>query len=96
MKENKLSTYIGFAIKSGKVIFGYDNLFKAKKKPVLVVICPTLSEKMKEKVNLFCCDQKIASLTLENLILSDIIKRDNCKVIGICDENLANAIANNI
>ena len=25
MKESKLATYIGFAIKSGKVIFGYDN-----------------------------------------------------------------------
>ena len=28
MKESKLASYIGFAIKSGKVIFGYDNLFK--------------------------------------------------------------------
>ena len=33
MKESKLASYIGFAIKSGKVIFGYDNLFKSKKLP---------------------------------------------------------------
>lgn len=92
MKENKLSTYIGFAIKSGKVIFGYDNLFKYKKIPKIIIFCKSLSEKMKNKLELFAISKKIKLLTLENFILSDIIKRDNCKVLGICDENLANVI----
>lgn len=93
MKESKLATYIGFAIKSGKVIFGYDNLFKSKKNPFVVIFCKTLSEKMKNKLDLFANSRKIKLFTLENFILSDIIKRDNCKVLAICDENLANAIS---
>ena len=50
MNQNKLKSYFGFAIKSGKVIFGYDNLFKSKKAPLLVVISPDLAEKMAKKV----------------------------------------------
>ena len=92
MKESKLASYIGFAIKSGKVIFGYDNLFKSKKLPRSIICCSTLSEKMKNKLISYSNDKKIKLLTLENLILSDIIKRDNCKVLGICDENLSFAI----
>lgn len=93
MKENKLISYIGFAIKSGKIIFGYDNLFKAKKNPVIIIFCKTLSEKMKNKLELFAESKKIKLISLENFILSDIIKRDNCKVVGICDENLAKVIS---
>lgn len=96
MKENKLVSYIGFAIKSGKVIFGYDNLFKSKQNPKIIIFCKTLSEKMKNKLDLFAKSKKIKLLTLENFILSDIIKRDNCKVLGICDENLAKVIINEI
>lgn len=96
MKENKLISYIGFAIKSGKVIFGYDNLFKAKKMPYAIVYCHTLSEKMKNKLELFANLKKIKLIPLENFILSDIIKRDNCKVLGICDENLAKVISTEI
>ena len=96
MNQNKLKSYFGFAIKSGKVIFGYDNLFKSKKAPFLVVISPDLAEKMVNKVKIFCDEHKINLLTLENLNLSDIINRDNCKVLGICDENLSFAIENEI
>lgn len=96
MNENKLISYIGFAIKSGKIIFGYDNLFQSKKLPQIIIFCKTLSEKMKNKLELFAKSKKIKLLTLENFILSDIIKRDNCKVIGICDENLSHVICGEI
>lgn len=93
MKESRLVSYIGFAIKSGKVIFGYDKLFQSKKLPKIIIYCQTLSEKMKNKLELFASFKKIKLLTLEKFILSDIIKRDNCKVIGICDDNLSNVIS---
>ncbi len=96
MKESKLISYIGFAIKSGKVIFGYDKLFESKKNPKIIIYCQTLSEKMKNKLDLFAKSKKIKLLTLEKFILSDIIKRDNCKVIAICDENLGNVICQEI
>jgi len=35
--QNKLNTYIGFAIKSGSVVFGQDNVFKQKNAPLVLV-----------------------------------------------------------
>ena len=91
---SKIKTYLGFAIKSGKIIFGYDNLLIAKNNPYLVLSCSTLNEKMNTKVNTFCNNRKIKCVNLLEVKLSDLIQRDNCKVVGIKDENLSNAILN--
>ncbi len=96
LMQSKLGTYIGFAIRSGKVVFGYDNLFKSKKKVILVLYSLDLAEKMQIKLKTFCNDQKIDILPLENPNLSDIIKRDNCKVLGICEPELSKVIAKEI
>ena len=34
---NKLETLLGFAVKSGKIVFGFDNLCETRKKVKLVV-----------------------------------------------------------
>lgn len=94
--QSKLGTYIGFAIRSGKVIFGYDNLFKSKKKAILVLYSLDLAEKMQIKLKTFCNEQKIDILPLENSNLSDIIKRNNCKVLGICNQELSKVIEKEI
>ncbi len=96
MKKDKLASYINFSIKSGDVIFGYDNIFSARKKPILVIYDLTLSNKMIEKLKYYCDMQKIKILPLENLILSDIIKRDNCKVLAFLNINLSKAIENEL
>lgn len=94
MIPSKLATYIGFAIKSGKVIFGYDKLFEARKIPNVVLICSTLNEKNTNKIMEFCNNHTIKYYKLKELVLGEILKRDNCKVIGIIDKNLSNVISN--
>lgn len=93
MRENKISSYINFAIKSGQVIFGYDNLFVFKKKPRLVLVSNDLTEKMQNKVIDFCNEKEIKFVLLE-LSLGNLIARDNCKVLAILDNGLSNAILN--
>lgn len=88
----KLETYLGFAIKSGKVIFGSDKLFDCKKKPQLVLICSSQNEKVTLKVFKFCENNNIECIKLKDSVLSELVKRENCKVIGIIDESLAKAI----
>ena len=85
--ENKIKAYIGFAIKSGKIVFGYDNLIVAKKNPELVLICQSQNDKVTNKVINFCELRKIPCVKL-NFVLGDLIGR-NCKVIGIMDKNLS-------
>lgn len=94
MRIDKLKSYLGFAIRSGKVIFGVDKLIESKKKPLLVIICSTQNDKVTSKVIRFCSSNNITYFKLKDLILGDIIGRDNCKVIGVLDTNLANAIKN--
>jgi ribosomal protein L7Ae-like RNA K-turn-binding protein len=91
---NKITTYLGFAIKSKKIIFGYDNLLTTNKKINLVIMCSTLNDKMIDKVSNYCLIKNIMYIKLDDITLSTLIKRDNCKVIAICDENLSKAIIN--
>lgn len=92
MKENKLKAYLGFAIKSNNIVFGYDKLFENKKNPKFVIICSSLNEKNTNKIIEFCDKFKIRYTKLCDLVLGDLISRDNCKVIGVCDDGLADVI----
>ena len=91
MLNNKLETLIGFAIKSGHVVFGYDNLCETRKKIKVVLISNDVNEKNKQKILNLCCKKRWV-LCLTNDLISELTHRDNCKVVGITDENMANAI----
>ena len=95
MKIEKIKSYLGFAIRSGKIIFGIDKLLQSKKKPLLVLICSSQNDKVSGKVKRFCESNQINFYKLpNNILLGDLIGRDNCKILGICDVSLANAITN--
>lgn len=93
MELEKIKTYLGFAIKSGKIIFGSDNLFASSRKPSLVLICSSQNDKVSNKVIDFCNSNKIQVIKLKNVLLFDLLNR-NCKVLGIVDSNLSMAIMN--
>lgn len=85
---NKLKTYLGFSVKSNSIIFGYDNILKTRKKLDVVIFCSSAQEKIiKPILNLeFKC------VKLKVLKLSDLLNRENVKVIGIKNYNLTKAI----
>lgn len=95
MRIEKIKAYIGFAIRSGKVIFGSDKLFESKKFPYLVLISSTQNEKVTGKVVRFC--ESNGSLVFKlSEDLGAMIGRENCKVIGILDKDLSSAIINEL
>ena len=94
MKVDKVKSYLGFAIRSGKVIFGVDKLFDSKKKAQLILICSTQNEKVTNKVVRYAKNENIPYIKLKDLVVGEIVSRDNCKVIGILDINLAQAVKN--
>lgn len=95
MKDNKVCAYLGFAIKSGKIIFGYDKLFESKKMPNLTIVCSTLNEKMTNKVLEFCANHNIKYIKLKALSLNELIGR-NSKVLSVCDNNFSKIICNEL
>lgn len=92
MRSNKIKSYLGFSVKSGNVIFGSDKLFESKKKPKLVIVCSLQNEKVTNKVLKLCKENNITCIKLIDITLADLICRDNCKVVGVLDDNLAQAI----
>ena len=92
MKQNKLASYLGFSIKSGEVVFGFDNLLETRKKIKLVIYCHTINSKIEEKLYKLCEYKKWNLVKIENETLSNLINRDNCKVMGLINNNLAKAV----
>lgn len=89
--NNKLESLLGFAVKSGKIVFGFDNLCETRKKVKMVVFSPSTADKVKQKLVLLC-EYKSWELVETTDLLEDLIHRDNCKVVGIIDTNMASAI----
>ena len=92
MQNDKISAYLGFCIRSGKIVFGVDRAEALKKGVHLLIADSTLSEnsmkvlvKLKEK---FSCPL----LLTEGVSLSELLHRPAVKAAAVKDKNLASAI----
>lgn len=91
MFNKKIVSYISFALKSGKVIFGIDDILKSKKKNGVILYKEDLNEKNLNKVIL-----KLSVPCLKaHEELEQFEKLNGAQIIFITDINLANAIKNN-
>ncbi len=89
---NKLiKTYIGFSIKSKSVVIGQDRLKETKDKISLIVYCNTASQNLKDLIlrlsEKFNCKAIMLDDDLE--LYTSIL---GCKVLGITNKSLADAI----
>lgn len=96
MNTNKIKTYIGFAIKSRKIIFGYDNIITYKKNQHLILVSSTVNDKVKNKITLFAEKNNIKVVNLLEITVEELTDRDNSKIISIIDESLSSAIINQL
>ena len=93
MEKTKISSYIGFSIRSGKVLFGIDSVEKYNKRIQLVLVSNTISENSLQNVKTVC-EKKNVEYMLLDFSIEDITKRNNCKVLGILNPELSKAIKN--
>ena len=95
MNSSKVASYLGFAIKSGNIIFGYDNLrkYRGRSNP-LVLYDNTFAPKATQKL-IELCRKNSWQIYLVDVSIEQLIHR-NCKVVAITDENMARAIIQNI
>ena len=90
MGRDKIETYLGFCIRSGRIEFGVDRAESLKKGVYLLMASASLSENsMKTLVKLkFSCPLLIA----EGVELGDLLHRPAVKAAAVKDKNLASAI----
>lgn len=96
MHENKIKTYFGFAIKSGKIIYGFENVYKTNKKIKLIVACKSTTAKNLEKLKRLSEEKGVPLIQTTNDYLHEWLFRDTVKVIAFTDENLAKAVLDNV
>jgi ribosomal protein L7Ae-like RNA K-turn-binding protein len=85
---SKTKSYIGFAIKSGKIVYGVDNILKTNRAYVALLdgeLAPNSSKKAKAHLESKQIPYFVADLTL-------YLNKQNCKAIAITDANLSDAI----
>jgi hypothetical protein len=86
---NKLvQTYINFAIKSGKIIYGADDIIKSKKNRGIILYKETISEKSLNVIKA----KKDVEMIIATEELESIPALAGAKVVFIIDENLSKAI----
>lgn len=86
---NKITAYLGFAIKSGAVSFGLDALKNAGGSR-LALIDEGLSDKSKKEAAYFADKKKIPLILTDRLSL--LVHRENVKIVIIGERNLAERI----
>lgn len=85
---DKFCSMIGFAKRAGKIIYGYDTLVSARRVK-LYAVSTTASDKLKSNMKLLA-DKSSRPLVTANEL--ENIVGNNCKALGITDENMAKAM----
>lgn len=90
--ESKAGSIIGFAVRANKVIFGAEMLEQGKRKRYLIIFSPTASENTKRTIFAVAKRDKVPLIMSEELLRAT--HKDTCKVIGIANKQMSDAIIN--
>ncbi len=85
---SKIKAYIGFAKKSGKIVFGTDDILSLCRKCKLALVSKAISQNALKKLE-NCLGKKI--YLLDEKSCCEIFDSENIKAVAILDENLAAA-----
>lgn len=91
--QTKLKTYLGFSIKNRSMIFGLDNVLSCRKHLFVVVVGDNLTDKNLSKILAFAQDRHCTLVKVSGCF-GELINRPTCKLAGVTDRNLAQAIVN--
>ena len=89
---NKLiKTYLGFSIKSRAIVIGQDRIKVYKDKIHLIVYCPTATQNLKDLIGRMSEKFKCSAVLMDEK-LEDYTGIEGCKVLGLTNKSLADAI----
>lgn len=91
---NKIISYIGFAIKSNKLLSGQSLLKRTTKKLNLVLVCSSASQNLKD-LALNIAKKNQCEVIITKPLLEDLTHIKNVKIVAILDEFLSKAIIEN-
>ena len=92
----KISSYVGFAIKSRNVLVGQSIIKQNKTKQIYcIILCSSASENTKKEAEKLAGKFHCPMLITKVKLLSELTYRENAKVMAITDKALSKAILDN-
>lgn len=88
--SSKLTAYIGFSIKSRKIVYGYDNVLQSGR-VLLVVAADNINRTARNELIAHCAEGKVPIEWCDEQLLQQCVHRMGCKCIGLTDASLAKA-----
>ena len=92
MQKNKVFTYIGFAIRAKKLRTGTNAIKTLKGDVFLLIICKTASKNAFKEVEKLGQKFNCPILITNTVTVEEIVNKENCKIMAICDRELSKAI----
>lgn len=93
MNTARVKTFLGFAIKASKALFGVDLILTSRRNPYIVLVDSSLSANSMSKLNNHLTKNDIRFYTVN---MQDIYPDKNCKAVGVMEKNLASAIESEV
>ncbi|MDY2880427.1 MAG: hypothetical protein SOT34_05775 [Candidatus Borkfalkiaceae bacterium] len=91
-KKSKIFTYLGFAIKAGKLKTGLNTIETVKKGAYLVLVCKTASENTAKEGVRAAERFRCPAMQTVKQTLGELTNVPNLKIAAVTDKNLAEAI----
>ena len=90
--NSKIQSYIGLAMRSGRILLGEDKISERLNSCVIVLIDESATDKYKERLLKKCGN--IPAFVMDGI--SNAVHRDQVLAIAITDSGLGNAIIDNL
>ena len=94
--KDKIFSYLGFAKKAGKMKAGVNAVATLKGRVPLIVLCDSASENTKKDALSLAKKYRSTLVLSVGHTVEELINKENCKVVAVTDESLANAIINTV
>lgn len=93
---DKIASLVGFAVKANKVIYGLEELARGKRKRYLVMCSPTLSARSRDSALGVAKRDGVPIIETVGTTVEQLTHKRNCKIIGISDKQMSDAIIANV
>lgn len=92
MPSRKIDSYIGFAVRSGDVIYGLDSFPSYTGRIELIMYDAQTGAATLRKLKNLCKREDIKAIKCKSGYISGAVHRENVKLIAVTSKSLANAI----
>ncbi len=93
-KKTKAETFVGFVVRAGKYRVGLNSVASLKS-AFLIIACHTASENSIKEAKSLAKKLHCPLLITKDKTLSELIYRENAKIMAVTDRGLAKAVREN-